>query len=62
MDLLAQVGMFLVGQLKKLPMEDPVLPEKGSIAVPLIIASIALIGIVLVSCRPAKRDRVDSND
>jgi hypothetical protein len=61
MDLMGQLGTFLIGQLKSIPPEDPRLTEPGGQGVAIIIGMIFWVGILVVTFRQSKRDRVQSD-
>jgi hypothetical protein len=52
-------GLFLVlGQLKNLPSDEPRLGGDASQTLTMLIGIVLVVGILLVSFRPSKRDRV----
>jgi hypothetical protein len=57
---MAMMNTFLLvlGQLKNLPPDEPRLNADASQTLTMLIGLVLVVGILLVSLRPSKRDRV----
>jgi hypothetical protein len=53
-------GMSVLGQLKTLPPDEPRIGGDASDTMTLVMGIILVVGILLISFRPSKRDRVEA--